>query len=118
MTFDPSKPCQTRDGRPVEIITTKGRGPKPIIGYIGNNERTESWDSNGNAQIKWGIVQTQSDLINVPEPKSSGKVWVNVYKNKEATAWSTKEMANEYEGNYRIACIGPIKWTEGEGLEK
>lgn len=37
----------TRDGRKVEIITTRGREPWPIAGYIGESSDLQVWHENG-----------------------------------------------------------------------
>ena len=59
-------------------------------------------------------------IINVPEPKRSGEVWVNINIQGEvpgALSYDTRKLADDCAGLARIACIGPIKWTEGDGLE-
>lgn len=37
----------TRVGRKVEIITTKGREPQPIVGYVGEDSGAEDWSNDG-----------------------------------------------------------------------
>ena len=37
----------TRDGRKVEIITTKGRSPCPVAGYIGELAEVREWHADG-----------------------------------------------------------------------
>jgi hypothetical protein len=72
--IDFTKPVQTRDGRPVEIITTKGRSHQPVLGYIEDNVLADYWSAGGE-YIGAGTV-SEVDLINVPEPVVW---WVNVY---------------------------------------
>ena len=66
-------------------------------------------------------------IVNIPEPKRSEEVWLNVFRDRATKeVWTgathnSKEEANRI--NYtpgsteRIACIR-VPWTEGEGLEK
>ena len=107
MTFDPTKPCTTRDGRPVEIITTKGREPWPVVGYRNRETQPCCWTARGNGQ------SPLLDLINAPEPKRSGEVWVNVYLNGAVT-WNSRADADKCAAS-RVACVH-VPWTEGEGL--
>lgn len=56
----------TRDGRKVEIITTKGREPLPIVGYRGDNRMPVNWTAEG----RWWVdfPEHDSDLILPPAP--------------------------------------------------
>jgi hypothetical protein len=46
--IDFTKPVETIDGTPVQIISTKGRGKYPILGYIGNKSQyVTSWMPDG-----------------------------------------------------------------------
>ena len=121
MTFDPSKPCKTKDGRFVEIITTDGREPYPIVGYVEDTLIPWLWYRTGKRS---DLSPEDHDLINIPEPKLSGEVWVNFYLVTPPTSpatidwrtYSTREMADRCSGPNRIACIH-VPWTEGEGLK-
>lgn len=67
MSFDPTKPCRTRDGRAVEILTTKAAGHFPIVGNVNGVSEFESWTKNGDARIYSG--PNLLDLVNYePEP--------------------------------------------------
>lgn len=37
----------TRDGRKVEIITTKGRSPRPVVGYVDEMVGVREWYADG-----------------------------------------------------------------------
>ena len=56
------------------------------------------------------------DIINIPEPKRSGEVWVNVYVGGDKSVHDTREIADEFA---KRPCISRFSrpWTEGEGLE-
>ena len=115
MTLDLAKPIMTRDGQPVEIITTKGRYPEfPIVGYIGSSEYLELWALDGSNRN----VRGRADLVNVPEPKRVMDFWVNVYPDNrgDVATHSTKEDATRWADDTRIDCIH-IRWTEGNGAE-
>ena len=61
--LDLNKPLQTVDGRPVELISTKGRGAYPLVGYIGATTNLFHWNNNG-----VGLYLSDIHIINVPEP--------------------------------------------------
>lgn len=65
--FDPTKPVQTRDGRPVTLIFTNGREPWPLVGYIVNDVTPNIWRANG--YYRPGGIAYELDLINAPEPQ-------------------------------------------------
>ncbi len=44
---NPTRKVVTREEVDVEIISTKGHEPYPIVGYFGNNQIPLSWCSNG-----------------------------------------------------------------------
>jgi hypothetical protein len=84
--IDPKLPVRTRDGRPVQIITTEGRSPGlPVVGYIGDARNLTYWDADG----KWrpGIAQHDRDLMQDRE------VWVNIYNEDFLAVFPTKEAA-------------------------
>lgn len=113
MTIDWSKPVQTRDGRPVEIITTKGRDRLyPVMGYIADNTAPDHWDSKG----RFYAGQTAgcpADLVNVPEER---ELWLNVNEGGVFFGYDTKQDAATFAGTGRIACVH-VKYKVGEGLE-
>ena len=55
----------TRDGRKVEIITTNGRGPQPVVGYVGNDDYPKTWWADGKV---FGAGSSPFDLILPPAP--------------------------------------------------
>lgn len=126
MTLDLAKPMQTRDGQPVEILTTKGRYPEfPIVGYIDSSEYIEVWMLDGSNRN----VRGRADLVNVPEPKLNGVFWVNVCDKESNRApriclfpYATKKEADSSAASWgpsyksRIACAH-VEWAEGDGLE-
>lgn len=74
--IDWTKPIQTKDGKPVEIITISGRlFLYPVIGYIGTETSTSTWTKDGK-YMKSGH-RADKDLENVPPPKKV--TYVNIY---------------------------------------
>lgn len=63
----------TRDGRKVEIITTKGREPFPVVGYAGSEPTTTSWKAYG---LVYESTTCPLDLILPPAPRV---YYANVY---------------------------------------
>ena len=76
VTFDPTKPCRTRDGRAVTILTTcrKG-GNRPIIALVkshdGKQEKVQQYYKDGTLNY-----DLSNSLINIPEEHT---LWVNIY---------------------------------------
>lgn len=71
---------RTRNGVPVEIISVKARGRRPIIGYVGGSDEISRWYRNG-SYLDDGVGRTHYDDL-LPAPvKRWG--WVNVYPTTE-----------------------------------
>lgn len=70
MALDRSKPVQTRDGKPVRIITwTEGSEKYPIVGFIGPARSPDVWSAEGKF-VHGQTIEHQYDLVNVP-PKQT-----------------------------------------------
>jgi len=111
MTFDPSKPVQTRYGRKARIAFDDFAGPKPIIAAIdyGDHEVLDEYYSNG--LFHPNEIQSDTDLVNVPEKHVR---WMNLYHNDQsAVLHPTKEEAMAVAGPNCIA-RKRIEFTEGE----
>ena len=72
--IDFNKPVRTKSGEPVEIVTTEGREPYPVIGYVEDSDVPECWAKDG--RYKDEEVTLSLDLENIPQKRSG---WVNVY---------------------------------------
>jgi len=78
MTFDPTKPVQTRDGRPARVICADARGGWPIIALIGVSEGCEETSRHlEDGAYNRAAPQSRRDLINVPE-KRTLDIWVDI----------------------------------------
>lgn len=87
MTFDPTKPVQTRDGCKARVICTDRRSLRyPIVAVVdegGDSEEIRSYTADGR-QFDAASGKRGSDLINVPETKSS---WVAVVDGQPRSVW-------------------------------
>ena len=108
--IDYTKPVQTRDGRPVTILSTEGRGQYPVIGYVGKDTAMKKWSAEGNYSTDGDRTL---DLINVPDRI---ECWVNVYPEHFSSPHESKEQADSVAEKHRIACI-KVEYTVGDGLE-
>jgi hypothetical protein len=112
--IDYTKPVQTRNGLEVEIITTKGRGDQPVIGYIGKSDVTETWGVDG-MYFEHGCGESISDLVNVPEPPKVICV-LNVYADSECqygAVCRTRVYADGHAGDDRTHVVNVYCQPDG-----
>jgi hypothetical protein len=116
--FDPTKPCQYRNGKSCIILTTKGRYeyegvPQPIVteDELGNIT-THRTDGRLLPQL-----ESDYDLINI-NAKKTVELWVNVYPDGVTIAWPTKRCATEFARSEDLFARKKITFEveEGEGL--
>ena len=88
--FDPTKPCQTRGGDPVKILTTDAPGSFSI--YYQNEKTKMVFSTFANGCTWTGI--SPDDLINIPQ-KLVG--WVNFYKSLVRPGFKTATYESEAE---------------------
>ena len=106
--FDPNKPCRTRNGLSVRILTEQVEGDKPLICVL-STEAGKPWGvrlypMDGRVL---GTEEHARDLVNLPEKVVR---WVNVYLDKEPDGYGgqfhrTEDEANSIAGPRRIACV-------------
>lgn len=77
MTFDPTKPVRTRDGREARIICTNKEGEWPIMVLVKSNGSELPYEVYGDGMVSKGERPSNLDLINIPERVSR---FVNVYR--------------------------------------
>jgi hypothetical protein len=110
---DFSKPVQTRDGRPVKLVTTSGRGDYPVVGYVDKNDTLTLWTAEGKLLAGY---EGRLDLINVPVKRVG---WVNVTPFGQGSSiigcpgyiYSSKEEAESVAPDGPVAC-GKVEWFE------
>lgn len=121
MTFDPTKPVQTRDGRKARILCTDAEEPTPIVALVTgryiSGEFVAKFRTDGSFHLK-GSEET--DLINVPEEET---LYLPVRRSKDGvlfSAWPMRELAAELAarpalGHVCITVVGD-KVTKAEVL--
>lgn len=87
--FDPTKPCRTRGGDPVRILTTDALGSFPIYYQNEITREVRCTFSNGKA---WSNLDCERDLVNIPQ-KLVG--WVNIYKSVVDPGFATATYESE-----------------------
>ena len=119
------KQYRTRDGRPVRIYATDGRGVSTVHGAIlqpGDGYGVTS----GNFGMEWGLTCwnedgrhccSNYDLIEV-KPRIKRTVWLNVYEREDDVyGYISKERADNSAAPDRILCVKfEIDAERGEGL--
>ena len=103
----------TRDGKKAVIMGTMPNNIAPYIGYVISDiaTREQCWSVDG----AWNDIHTSDyDLFDiVPSPKKQVHWANNYYGISFGHWWSTREIADENEGNNRIAVIRR-EWIEGQ----
>lgn len=122
MPLDYTRPIRVKGTHEkVEILRTDLLGYWPILAVItcqNGSQYTATW------------ARDWDGWENVPVPKRTGTVWVNVYEEnflvlhhsrKEADKWAERVLVGPQASierggpDRRLACV-PVHWTEGEGL--
>lgn len=112
--FDPTKPVQTRDGKPARILASDLRNPAyPIVAAIYQLDQEVAFTYAKNGRYLDSVVKDEMDLINIPEKHVR---WLNVYPTGLGRLYLSREEADRFSSPNRIACIR-IEYEEGEGLE-
>lgn len=108
--IDIRKTYKTRDGRPVEIVTTSARdSPKwPVMGYIGDHVNFTFWSPKGIHDVNGR--RSNLDLVEV---KPKRVMWLNVYPDGNGLTHESREDADEASMKNRIARL-KIEFAEGQ----
>jgi hypothetical protein len=109
VTIDFNKAVQTRDGRPVTILTTGARGKFSVVGYVGDSDDITTWRSTGEFN---GVVNHYLDLLNVPERRVRYLlVWPD---GKFALAHSRERADKDYDDLDKLIARVRVEYTEGQ----
>ncbi len=110
--IDLKKKYKTRGGTEVTLVSTEGRAPYPVLGYVGTEILTTCWTKYG----KISVSVSELDLVEVKEVKTTTG-WMNFYPDGRHAVHLTKEEADECAGGHRLACKEvTLTYVEGEGL--
>ena len=118
-TFDPTKPCKTRDGCDVVIYCTDAPGHWPIHGRVDGLPAPCCWRVDGTYSpvgfSSVGLNLSNYDLVNAKQRKEA---WVNVYPIEDHSAvaivsdgYKTEAKAKANAGADCIATV-KIEWEE------
>ena len=120
--LDLSRPVQVKSGGEARYLgSLESLGAEPHVFAVRHIEGFEfcvQSDDFGRS------ITRDITLINVPEPKRSGEVWVDVIENPLGHFYTRECLQPEHlgicvpKGHLHVARIGPIKWAEGEGVGK
>lgn len=106
MTFDPTKPVQTRGGSKARIICTDAGGKQPIVALISDDKAHEFPEKYGNDGSFFTIGgHAGHDLINIPERRV---LWANVYEHGTEGRLNSRTAA---EASARAGRLGVLKLT-------
>ena len=110
-TVDLTKPVQTRDGRPVEILRLNRIHPHyPVVALItqpDGRQDTATYTAQGSAQVN-SVSPHPIDLANVP-PKVLSEAYRSVYRDGGVGATFTTAQAAKREASPNA--LGTIKLT-------
>ena len=106
--IDIRKTYKTRDGRPVELLTTNARGAWPVIGYIGDSEGLRRWSHDG---TNYNFSRT--DALALVEVKPERVMWLNTYPNDYVYMYRSREEADANSAADRIARL-KVEFAEGQ----
>lgn len=114
--FDPTKPVQTRDGRPARIIATDRRNNTfPIVALVGPDERPETYTAKG-AYFD-STSRYEDDLVNIPQKVTK---WGRLYRAPDggvipgSDLFDTREEAERPRPNKILQFISvfPVEYEE------
>jgi len=115
MTFDPTKPVQTRDGNKARIICSDRLAGQSVVALIEHcgSEIIAWFYANGRSNSD--NIDRPGDLVNVPEKHVR---WVNFYHLYDGgvhTTYKSRKEADkgEFVNHNRIACKR-IEFEEGQ----
>ena len=120
MTFDPTKPCETANGRKTQIIHTLRNGDLVVVVTSHDGEENaETYRADGMFFPKKGPCSW--DLVNIPAPR-----WVNVYRDGKEEIFAGPEIfhrkhdalffGRESKDHEHLEYIACLPFSEGDGL--
>jgi hypothetical protein len=117
LKIEAGKCYRTRDGRKAHVLGIRDDVdvPHPVIGFIEGDKTTHCWCKDGGYYAT--SAESGYDLISEWKEPRSGEVWVSV--SRRGVLDELVVAAHEYPVSSDMRCLailGPIPWTEGQGL--
>lgn len=113
--FDPTKPCQTKDGRAARVLAigVNGCNGETLAVLISEKDGTDiPCCHHANGQYM-KVLTSARDLVNIPEKKT---IYVNIRPNgQDDTTHFSRYDADARATPDRVACVR-VEYEEGEGL--
>jgi hypothetical protein len=110
MTFDPTKPVQTRDGSEAEILATDMGGKYPIAIRVKHGDVWKVGSRTEEGLFYYDGMVRPADLINIPE---NHVAYLNMYRHGGGGVHRTRMQADNRAAEHRIACVR-VKFEEGQ----
>ena len=103
-------PVVSRHGRPIEVLTVKGRGDRPIVGYANTDQAASVWWSDGRymdtLNDDWDLFfAPKMEVVHVFRHKESG---ILVPMIEDADAW-IKDADYTHLGTITGPIVPPVK---------
>lgn len=111
--IDITKKYQTRDGKPVEFITDKGREPYVIMGYVGDSVGVYSWGKEGKFWVTGEV--SKDDLVEI-SPYADWEIDDRILVSNNGATWGNGHFAGVDDAGFPMAWYyGETSWTSRGG---
>lgn len=122
LKIEAGKSYKSRDGKKAFVGYEREDGM--FVGHLVKSGVVLVWKPDGQQVHKVSVIEKWVpgfDLISEWKEPRKGEVWVNVYAESDGAmclfAHDSREEADGHaDDDERLACVGPIPWTEGQGL--
>lgn len=119
MSINLNKPLRTRYGEPVTILSTKGRGMYPVIGYIGDDQDIKYWtkygisDEHSHMDLE-NAEQTVERYLTIFKDHTTGQYYAAPFMHEELIK-SSKYARGMSEYQINKTCVARLKLAFVEG---
>lgn len=119
MSINLNKPLRTRYGDPVTILSTKGRGMFPIIGYVGDDQDIKYWSKDGLSTEHprmhlENVEQTVERYLTIFKDDTTGQYYAAPFLHDELIK-ASKYARDMTEYQINKTCVARLKLAFVEG---
>jgi len=112
--IDLNQPLETVGGEPFVLLSTEGRGPFNIIGYVGDRDYVMNFNDKGDPASNHPAFK----LRNIPKKPLEKEVYFNVYTASDdglacSPQYGSRKEADEGASTTRVGCV-KVKLAEGQ----